>query len=73
MSDENEIVTAWSRLGPRAQQLLLALARRLVLGAERYGDFPTRDFKKEALEEALDLAIYLAAELETPNEHRTEE
>lgn len=61
---ERELVTAWNRLGPQAQRILLAIARRLVLGAERYGDFPVRPWKKEAAEEALDAAVYLAAELD---------
>ena len=58
-----ELTGAFTSLAPNGQRLLLALARRLVLGQQRYGDFPTRDWTREAREEALDLAVYLAAEL----------
>ena len=60
-----DLLEAFDRLGPNAQRLLLAIARRLVLGAERYGDFPIRSWNREAAEEALDAAVYLAASLET--------
>jgi hypothetical protein len=60
-----DVLDAFDRLGPNGQRLLLAIAKRLVLGQERYGDFPMRPWNREAAEEALDAAVYLAASLET--------
>jgi hypothetical protein len=59
-----DVLDAYDRLGPNAQRLLLAIARRLVLGQERYGDLPVRPWNREAAEEALDLVVYLAVSLE---------
>lgn len=60
-----DVLDAFDKLGPNGQRLLLAIARRLVLGHERYGDLPVRSWNREAAEEALDAAVYLAASLET--------
>lgn len=52
------------RLGPNAQRILLRIAQRLAAGTE-YGDFEQRkDWDREAQEEAIDMAVYLAAKLE---------
>ena len=66
MFEENQSVTlliAFSKLGPNARRVLLALAERLVKGIE-HGDFDKpHDWDKESGEEALDLAVYQAAKL----------
>ena len=36
----------------------------MARGARQYGDFPIRVWTKEAAEEALDMCVYLTAELE---------
>jgi len=52
------------RLGPNAQRILLRVAQRLAAGTE-YGDFTQgKDWDREAQEEAIDMAVYLAAKLE---------
>lgn len=69
MGDESpavppELTDAWGRLGPRAQAVLLVVARRLAMGADQYGDFePGYHWRLEAMEEAVDCAIYLARRL----------
>ncbi len=60
---ESELLEVWQQLGPNAQKLFLKLGERLALGAKKYGDFPLRTWRKEAAEEALDMTVYLAAEL----------
>jgi hypothetical protein len=60
---EEQLLEVWRQLGPNAQKLYLKLGERLALGAQKYGDFPIRRWKKEAAEEALDMTVYLAAEL----------
>lgn len=56
-----------SDLGTDEARVVAAVAERLRMGASAYGplaivDDP-RDWRREAAEEALDLAVYLAAEL----------
>jgi hypothetical protein len=60
-----ELVALWGALGPRARQVLLALARRLALGAQRYQDdlSPGRDWRQEAQEEVLDACVYASRAL----------
>jgi len=55
----------WTRIGPRARRVLVLVAERLAMGAERYSDdlSPGRDWRREAQEEALDGAVYLARDL----------
>lgn len=60
---EEELREHWSKLGPNARRVLVALAARLAMGAKKYGDFPIRKWTKEAAEEALDGCVYLTAEL----------
>lgn len=62
-----EVLTIWQELGPNGQEIFLQLGRRLAKGARQYGDFPIRRWKKEAAEEALDLCVYLTAELALPS------
>ncbi len=61
----------WARiavLGDDEIRVLARIAERLVMGAAAYGSFQlrsdSRDFVNEAHQEALDLAVYLAAHLE---------
>lgn len=62
-----EVLTIWRELGPNGQEIFLQLGRRLARGARQYGDFPIRHWKREAAEEALDLCVYLTAELALPS------
>jgi hypothetical protein len=58
----------WQRLldelGPEEHEVLLVLGRRLLAGQRQYGRLDLardpRDWKREAAEEAADLAIYTA-------------
>lgn len=60
---EVAILKQYAKLGPNAQQVLIALLDRLVKGIE-HGDFDKpHDWDKESSEEALDLAVYQAAKL----------
>lgn len=58
-----KLLRHWKKLGPNGKRVLLALAGRMALGADRYGDFPARRWTQEAAEEALDQSVYLMAEL----------
>jgi hypothetical protein len=62
-----ELARLASELGPVEQRILVELAKRLRDGERCYGRFnlstDRRDFRAEAAEEALDLAIYAAAQL----------
>ena len=55
------------QLGPDEIHVLTAIARRLTMGRKAYGPLDiagdARDWKREATEEALDLAVYLSCEL----------
>lgn len=59
-----ELLKYFAKLGPNAKHILLRLAQRMAKGADQYGDFPIRSWKREAAEEALDMCVYLTAELE---------
>lgn len=61
--DLAELEEVWKELGPKGKVMLLEIARRLSRGHKQYGDFVPRKWTREALEEALDLAVYLSAEL----------
>jgi len=54
-------------LGTDEVKVLVAIARRLAMGRRVYGTLDIagdrRDWKREATDEALDLAVYLSAEL----------
>lgn len=62
----NDLSGLLKRLNNDERALLLAVAKRLVMGREVYGpmciDHDPRDWRKEAHEEFLDGAIYLACE-----------
>lgn len=59
-----DLETVWARLGDDERRVLMAIAARLVRGAEQYGrlDVATdrRDWVHEAHEEFLDGCVYLA-------------
>lgn len=57
-------------LAPRERRCLLNIASRLFIGQCTYGGLSPgkKDWKKEAKEEAMDMAVYLSALLEDDNE-----
>lgn len=59
-----------AQLEPDAVLILERIAERLVMGRKQYGDLnlatDRRDFRKEAIAEALDMSVYLASLLEAP-------
>jgi hypothetical protein len=61
------LLTVVKQLGPGEVAVLTLVAERLLLGRRRYGELDhatdRRDFGREALEEAADLAVYAAAGL----------
>ncbi len=68
---EHNVICAWYEFGAAASDLgadellvLTAIAKRLQLGMKQYGALniaaDTRDWTKEANEEALDMSVYLA-------------
>lgn len=63
MPNPTQLLRQWYQLGPNAKQILLSIAERMAMGAKRYGDFQHRSWTKEAAEEALDMTVYLSAEL----------
>ena len=62
-----EVVDACDGLGNDEARVVIAVAKRLSLGRRCYGPLrifeDPRDWRKEASEEALDCAVYLAADL----------
>jgi hypothetical protein len=62
-----ELLAIARQLGDDERRVLTAIAQRLLVGRAAYGalDISTdpRDWKAEGAQEALDLAVYLAAEL----------
>ena len=63
----SELGSIVDTLGADEVRVLTAIARRLSIGRKVYGPLDVkgdaRDWKGEATEEALDLAVYLSAEL----------
>lgn len=66
------MVEETTTLGVDEERVLSRLRARLELGRERYGELvfgiDRRDWRKEAMEEVLDLAIYSAIALEQRDE-----
>ena len=62
----DELLTVVSSLGADELAVVVAVARRLALGAKLYGPLDihgdARDWRREASEEALDAAGYLACQ-----------
>lgn len=63
--DIGKLLTYWEAMLPNERKALLAIARRLYWGQKEYGPlkFGKKDWGNEALEEAFDMAVYLAASL----------
>jgi hypothetical protein len=63
----HELATVIDALNDDEARVVLTFARRIRAGRDAYGPLDltrdTRDFRREAGEEALDLAAYLAFEL----------
>ena len=59
-----QVEVAYSALGHDERRVAVAVIERLRMGRERYGELQlavdTRDWRQEAAEEALDLAVYQA-------------
>lgn len=73
----NELLQLWEDSGPRERKALLLIAKRLYAGQKTFGELTRgkKNWVKEASEEAMDMCVYLAAELldidddrSTPNE-----
>lgn len=66
-AEDPQTALAFPDLGEDERRVLEQIAARLRMGAGQYGALDVegdpRDWRKEASEEALDLAVYLAAEL----------
>lgn len=63
MKDDGDILRVFRQLGVHEREVLCHLADRLLMGQRTYGELKsedTRDWAKEASEEALDGCIYLA-------------
>jgi hypothetical protein len=62
-----ELPGVWRELGEQERAVVLAIAERLAMGRRQYGPLDVagdpRDWRKEASEEALDCAVYLACEV----------
>lgn len=69
-----DIGALWSDLGPRERRVLTEFAVRLLAGQKAYGQLTNgkKDWRKEAKEEALDMAVYLCAALEDEKENISE-
>jgi hypothetical protein len=67
MSPTAELKAIVDTLGADEVRVLVAIARRLAMGRKAYGPLDiagdARDWKREATDEALDLAVYLSCEL----------
>jgi len=68
MEDEDllGLIAIWHDLGPRERRVFATIGVRLLAGQVAYGKLTPRKkrWMKEAQEEAMDMAVYLAAQLE---------
>lgn len=66
MSSADELLDVVSKLGEDERRVLLAIARRLALGAKAYGPLDVngdrRNWRAEATEELLDACVYLSCQ-----------
>ena len=63
----------WKLLGTREKRVFMTIGLRLLTGQRAYGHLTNgkKEWKREAQEEAMDMAVYLAAQLEdTDDEDR---
>lgn len=58
----NELGLIWDELGSNERAVLVTIANRLFVGQKRYGliEPHKKNWRKEAYEEALDMAVYSA-------------
>lgn len=67
MSPTAELKAIVDTLGADEVRVLVAIAQRLATGRKAYGPLDirgdARDLKREAIDEALDLAVYVSCEL----------
>jgi hypothetical protein len=72
----HDLERLFARLGHDEQRVALRFLDRLAMGRQAYGELDLatdrRDFREEALQEALDLAAYLAMRLEQMGSGRAE-
>lgn len=63
MEELDTLLDAWEKLGPRERKVLLVFALRVWAGQRKYGklSIDKKDWQYEAIEEALDASVYLAA------------
>lgn len=59
----DHILEAWETLGEREKKILATFTMRLLAGQRKYGklSIDKKDWSYEAIEEALDASVYLAA------------
>ncbi len=59
----DQLLTVWEKLAARERLCLLTLGARLAAGQRKFGPLSAgkKDWKYEAVEEALDASIYLTA------------
>lgn len=67
---EGAILDIWAKLGEHERSVLLTIAKRLRTGQEQYGKLSKgkKNWRKEASEEAFDMAVYLSALLTLEDE-----
>lgn len=68
---DDELMRVAGELCDREARVLLRIASRLLFGQQEYGPltFGKKDWKDEAHQESLDMAIYLSVLLEDDNEN----
>jgi hypothetical protein len=68
--DEQRLMAVAELLGDRELKCLTRIARRLLAGQVAYGELSPgkKNWKREAMEEAMDMSVYLAALLEDEDE-----
>ena len=62
----DRLLETWEKLGEGERNILLTFTMRLYAGQRKFGPLrrDKKDWKYEAIEEALDLAVYLSCALE---------
>jgi hypothetical protein len=66
MEDLNQLLNVWEKLGRQERNILLTYAARIYAGQRKYGVFDSskkREWKWEAMEEVLDLSVYIGKAL----------
>jgi hypothetical protein len=64
------LLATWEKLGQGERNILLVFLMRLYAGQRKYGKLDTnkKDWTYEALEEALDMAVYMSCALQAKSE-----